>query len=206
MLGAVVLTLALCGPAAIESPSPQQPAAAGLTPREVGFAGLGVLAVDVATIGVFFAEFYLLGGISTPEGGFVSAVGGLIVALLFNVAAAPLAAAVMAYKGSGSTGRFGRSVAAAYIFEALNATINLGLIVLYYSVAGSPISTPAAGSGSLLLAVYFIEFALHWVGLPLAAAWGLHWGQAKVSSPAPSPIVARFAMPSAWVPVAAAEF
>jgi hypothetical protein len=168
----------------VSPPIPQleaDPSAGSIVGGEIALGALLVLGVDAISIaaglGVAMAMIPSGGGSGLSYlGAFAALYVGALVALAIDFALAPLGAALGAHLASrkrGDNGMLG-ALLGAYAMQ-LVALGALGASVLTAGASGSPLSS--------LLGI--VAVAMHYLGLPIGASLGIHWGTARRATTTP---------------------
>jgi hypothetical protein len=158
------------------SPLPTDPHAGSLVAGEVALGAVFVLGVDALSILAGFGLFYAL--LAAGEGWVGLAVGGIL-AVLLDVALAPLGAALGAHLASAKRGDngLGGALGGAYLMQIPVTLLAVGGLVAEQLVRQLTFLTP-------LLQLLFLVG--HYLGLPIGASLGIHSGSAvKVQPEAP---------------------
>lgn len=174
---------------------PADPLAGTISVREAWYAGLAVLGMDAMVAAVSLVGFFALApSIAGPSG--IVTLGLLFtVASLLDGALAPLAAAaaVVAVAGSNpTTGGIQGALGSGYVLQGIATLVALLTSWAPLLLSGSPM-------GPVVIATFItLASLIHFVGLPIAASYGLH------AAPAVAPPPGRYAVASAEIAIPAA--
>lgn len=162
---------------------PIDPHAGSFAGGEVALGALLVFATDAISAGAFIGVVLAAAANRDPVGAVATLIIGGIAVGAFNLIFTPLAAALGVYAMApkeGNNGLLG-AVLGAYLTQFALAVIGSGIYLASAALIGlsggvSPNGAPNAGATIVSLALTVVFAGLHWVGLPLGASYGIHWG------------------------------
>lgn len=177
------------------------PHAGSFVGKEVGLGAAMVFGTDVACVVGAAATalvIYLATGSVTAESSLVLLLVDVVVFGLIDIVVSPLLAALGAYgaapKEGGNNGLLGAllgAYAAQAISVATGALAYLGVAAIIAAVitTGTDAGTLGKVAGGIaFVALGAIYAALHYVGVPLGASFGIHWvGAVNKDQPPPPP-------------------